>query len=70
METVAEFGSEADAARAVACVNACAGMDDPAQVIADARRYLRTYVEMCDILKRPDAAAVAKLTLQAMGGTP
>ena len=47
---IAEFESEADAARAVDCVNACAGIKDPVTTLTEVQAFLRDLAdnEVCE----------------------
>jgi len=52
------FAKEADAARAVACVNALTGIPDPAAALAQAREALKAFAEQAD---KADACAAIQV---------
>ena len=51
--TIGEKTCDANAARIVACVNACAGMDDPATEIANLREEVEYWKLRHQLMKRP-----------------
>ncbi len=69
-ETIAEFGSEADAARAVECVNACAGMEHPGPTIDRVCEQLRSLVVYFRAMGRTALADGYEESIKAMGRAP
>ena len=64
---VAEQLTEANARRIVACVNACAGMDDPATMILAIRKSNeKRYVEIAVLKQQRDELAAAVKAVSAM----
>lgn len=59
---------EANAARIVACVNACAGMEDPAAAIASAKRALERAIRCASPEWDVHEIADYKNALRAIGG--
>lgn len=60
--------NEADLARIVACVNACAGMEDPAAAIASAKRALERAIRCASPEWDVHEIADYKNALRALGG--
>lgn len=61
--------SAADRARIVACVNACAGIEDPVAVLAEAREAFEELIRLSDSPNNVIECRAAK-ALRALGGQP
>lgn len=65
---IANNGREANAARIAACVNACAGMEDPAAALAEARGALKEAIFRMGGNRDTNYMDCMQTALRALGG--
>lgn len=68
-EIIAPSRNRANASRIVACVNACAGMEDPAEALRLARAALKRAAYSLKVHGAKDVDVQCAEALRALGGT-